>query len=249
MLLKLMVGLLALMTPTSVLMTGRMMLLPVKKLVPLLNLILTLLMIHSTTTKESTTSPVDPIIDGLAEHDLPKDLGRVVLKLFGKINDNLWEADITRMVTEVGKGLLGELGTESQASDLFMYKWKDTVGEQWSDTCDFKLLEVSLQSHSLGGNANQQGEHLLTAPEGTAKLTSSAPTITPFPLHTLPLQPAIRFADLFLTRARWRPEEMIPFLKGLYRDGDNKERDKLVTKFVRVVKEKEGSWWYPRRTA
>ena len=35
---------------------------------------------------------------------------------------------------------------------------------------------------------------------------------------------------------------MTPFLKGLYRDGDNKERDKLITKFVRVVKEKEGSW-------
>lgn len=42
---------------------------------------------------------------------------------------------------------------------------------------------------------------------------------------------------------------MIPFLKGLYRDGDSKERDKLVTKFARVVKEKEGTWWYPRRTA
>lgn len=101
----------------------------------------------------------------------------------------------------------------------------------------------------VGVKLIEQGEHLLTAPEGTAKLVSSSPTITPFPLHTLPLQPAIRFVDLFLTRSRWRPEEMIPFLKGLYRDGDNKERDKLVTKFVRVVKEKEGSWWYPRRTA
>jgi hypothetical protein len=124
-----------------------MILLPVKKLVPLLNLTLTLLMIHSTTTKESTTSPIDPIIDGLAEHDLPKDLGRAVLDLFGKVNENVWEADITRMVTEVGKGLLEELGTESQASDIFIYKWRDTVGEQWSDTCDFKLLEVRAQPH------------------------------------------------------------------------------------------------------
>lgn len=123
-------------------MTGRMLLLPVKKLVPLLNLALTLLSIHSTTTKGITSSPADPIIDGLSEHDLPKDLGRAVLDLFGQIKGETWEADITRMVAEVGKGLLEELGGESQASDLFLYKWKDTVGDQWADTCDFKLLEV-----------------------------------------------------------------------------------------------------------
>jgi len=123
-------------------MIGRMLLLPVKKLVPLLNLALTLLTIHSTTTKDITSSPIDSIIDGLAEHDLPKDLGLAVLELFGRVKGETWEADITRMVAELGKGLLEELGGESQASDLFMYKWKDTVGDQWADTCDFKLLEV-----------------------------------------------------------------------------------------------------------
>ena len=226
-----------------------MLLLPVKKLVPLLNLTLTLLTIHSTTTRGITTSPVDPMMDGLVEHDLPRNLGRAVLDLFGTIKEEIWEADISRMVTEVGKGLLEELRGESQESDTFMFKWRDAVGEQWSETCDFKLLEVSFQNSTTTTLTDKQGEHLLTAPEGTAKLISTSPTITPFPLHTLPLQPAIRFADLFLTRARWRPDEMIPFLKGLYRDGDNKERDKLITKFVRVVKEKEGTWWYPRRTA
>jgi sister chromatid cohesion protein DCC1 len=59
----------------------------------------------------------------------------------------------------------------------------------------------------------------------------------------------MRFSDLFLTRARWRPEDMEPFLVGLTREGDKKERDKMVSKFVRVVKEKEGVWWYPRRTS
>jgi hypothetical protein len=126
-----------------VLIPGRMLLLPVKKLVPLLNLTLTLLTIHSSTTKGITTSSIQPIIDGLAEHDLPKDLGRAILDLFGRVNDEVWEADITRMVTEVGKGLLEELRGETQESDLFMYKWRDTVGEQWSETCNFKLLEVS----------------------------------------------------------------------------------------------------------
>lgn len=90
------------------------------------------------------------MIDGLAEHDLPKDLGRAVLGLFGSIKENEWEADITRMVTEVGKGLLEELRGENQESDVFMYKWRETVGEQWSEICNFKLLEVSpFPSYSL----------------------------------------------------------------------------------------------------
>jgi sister chromatid cohesion protein DCC1 len=57
-----------------------------------------------------------------------------------------------------------------------------------------------------------------------------------------------RFTDLFLARARWRPDEMIPFMRGLYPEGDTKARDKLVAKYIRVVKEREGAWWYPRRT-
>ena len=73
--------------------------------------------------------------------------------------------------------------------------------------------------------------------------------VIPFSRHTLPLQPAVRFADLFLTRSKWRPDDMGPFLRGLTRDGDTKERDRLIAKFVRVVKDKEGVWWYPRRTA
>ena len=41
---------------------------------------------------------------------------------------------------------------------------------------------------------------------------------------------------------------MTPFLRGLTRDGDKKAQDKLVAKFVRVVKEGSAVWWYPRRT-
>jgi hypothetical protein len=122
-----------------------MLLLPVKQLVPVLNLTLTLLTIHSTSTSPPVTSPSAPITDGLAEHDLPKDLGRALLGLFGKVDPDtgVWEADVPRMVTEVGKGLLDELRGESEASESFMYKWRETIGETWAEACDFKLLEVS----------------------------------------------------------------------------------------------------------
>jgi sister chromatid cohesion protein DCC1 len=93
----------------------------------------------------------------------------------------------------------------------------------------------------------QQGNYLLDDPPLSALINPSK-TITYFPLHALPLHAPTRFADLFLTRQRWRPEDMTPFLRGLTRDGDKKERDKLIVKFVRVVKDKDGVWWHPRRT-
>ena len=42
---------------------------------------------------------------------------------------------------------------------------------------------------------------------------------------------------------------MEPFLRTLVKAGDTKVRDKMVAKFVRIVKERDGVWWYPRRTA
>jgi hypothetical protein len=44
---------------------------------------------------------------------------------------------------------------------------------------------------------------------------------------------------------------MEPFLRGLTPEGDRKALEKLVGKFVRVVKEggpgKAVVWWFPRR--
>lgn len=92
-----------------------------------------------------------------------------------------------------------------------------------------------------------KGDFLLNDPPPSA-FAASSPLICYFPTHALPAHPQTRFADLFLTRTRWRPDEMEPFLRGLFPMGDTKARDKLVAKFVRVVKEREGTWWYPRRT-
>lgn len=73
--------------------------------------------------------------------------------------------------------------------------------------------------------------------------------MTPLAVSALPSDPASRFADLFHIRPRWRPDDIGPFLKGLVNDGDKKAMDKLIVKFVRVVKEKDGqTWWYSRRT-
>lgn len=92
-----------------------------------------------------------------------------------------------------------------------------------------------------------EGNYLLDDPPPSA-FSAPCKILRYFPYYTLPNHVALRFTDLFLTRPRWRPDEMVPFLRGLYPPGDTKARDKLVVKFVRVVKEKDGQWWYPRRT-
>ena len=125
---------------------GRLLLLPLSKLLPLLNLVLTLLTIHSTSTYKPVLSPSQPIIDGLADHDVSPQLGRAVLDLFGNVQDEIWDVDIQRTVGEVGKGLLVDLGGRTEGIEVFMERWRDTVGETWAEYCDLKLLEVGTHS-------------------------------------------------------------------------------------------------------
>ena len=97
------------------------------------------------------------------------------------------------------------------------------------------------------GTADIEGNYLLNDPP-ISTIFAPSPIITYFPVHTLPLHAPTRFADLFLTRQKWAPEEMTPFLRGLTRDGDKKELDKLIAKFVRVVRDGKAVSWFPRRT-
>ncbi|WRT67975.1 uncharacterized protein IL334_004949 [Kwoniella shivajii] len=216
---------------------GKMLLLPPVELKELLSITLSLLVIHNVHPSTPHIAPSAPIISSLDEdHEVPSPISNEILKLFGEVveedDEMRWKADIKRIVREVGNGLL--IGAQAKKLDAFEEEWKNEVGEGYVDHIDLKLLE---------------GEYLLSPPAITSlSFISPSPLISHFPISQLPLQPATRFADLFLTRPKWKPEEIIPFLKGLTRDGDIKSRDKLVQKFVRVVKEKEGVWWYPRRT-
>ncbi|WVQ65574.1 uncharacterized protein L199_003752 [Kwoniella botswanensis] len=223
---------------------GKMLLLPPKELKELLSIVLSLLTIHSLDPTNSNIALSQPILEALQDdHDVDTSISTEVLKLFGTLpnedgaEEETWKADIKRIIREIGTGLL--IGVKDKKLDEYEHEWRNEVGEEWGDEIDIKLLE---------------GEYLLSPkPLTTASKSSSSSSsslILHFPMSSLPLQPSERFSDLFLTRSKWRPEEILPFLKGLTRDGDVKSRDKLVQKFVRVVKEKDGSmWWYPRRSS
>lgn len=65
---------------------------------------------------------------------------------------------------------------------------------------------------------------------------STTPKIQSYPSAHLPLAPAARFQELFLTRSQWTKEDLEPFIKDLATDG--KKLDALLLKFARVSRTK-----------
>ncbi|EIW67674.1 hypothetical protein TREMEDRAFT_33206 [Tremella mesenterica DSM 1558] len=211
---------------------GTLLLLPPDKLHPILTILLTLLSIHNVHEhSKSVQVPVKEVMRELETYELERGLIRGILSLFGEIDDpenEVWKADIIRLVREVGNGILVDIGEKGMEAEMFLSMWRENVGENWNELVHLDLLK---------------GEHLLHSSTFT-----SLQTITHFPVHSLPINPPNRFTDLFLTRSPWKAEDMRPFLKGLTRDGDGKELDKLVARHVRVVRDQYGVWWFPRKT-
>lgn len=89
----------------------------------------------------------------------------------------------------------------------------------------------------------QQGNYLVsTKPQSQP----ASRQLTYFPSSELPLEPLARFSDLFLTRSRWRAEEIGPFLDGIAID--RKERDRLLLKYARTVTTPDGAYYTARTT-
>lgn len=74
--------------------------------------------------------------------------------------------------------------------------------------------------------------------------SSSPPRIQVLLLSTLSRDPSTRFSELFSERAKWKSDDMKPFLDGLA--VDDKGRDKLVLKFVRKMRDADGEIWAKR---
>ena len=124
--------------------SGRMLLLPTRELAPLLSLLLALLTIHTTAADPSKAiAREQPIVDALHDnHDVPPELTKAVMGIFGELEGDRWRVAVVRMVGEVGKGLLAGLPSEGKAVNIFMAEWKEQVGEMWDELVDLKLLEV-----------------------------------------------------------------------------------------------------------
>ncbi|KAF7301741.1 Glutamine synthetase [Mycena indigotica] len=115
---------------------------------------------------------------------------------------------------------------EPLTREELLRRWKLAVGD---------TFEASVALDLLSGN------YLETASTGLF----SADTLTYFPSSALPVEPASRFADLFLTRQRWRAEDISPFLSDIALN--NKERDKLLLKYTRTTTDSGGQVYYTKR--
>lgn len=85
------------------------------------------------------------------------------------------------------------------------------------------------------------------AQQNTSLLTLSLPASITYltPRHLSP-DPSTRFTELFSLRPRWKDTEMVLFLDDLV-GGDKKKRDAMVLKFVRKVKENDGTTTWTAR--
>jgi len=74
--------------------------------------------------------------------------------------------------------------------------------------------------------------------------SNSATSLKYFPASALPVDPAARFAELFLTRPKWHADEIAPFLSDIA--VNSKERDKLLLKYCRAISNTEGVMYTAR---
>ena len=94
---------------------------------------------------------------------------------------------------------------------------------------------------SLIVDPGAQGNYLVsTKPQSQPPLDQ----LTYFPSSELPIEPLARFNDLFITRNRWKAEEIRPFLNDIAID--RKERDKLLLKYARTVTAPDGTYYTPK---
>ncbi|KAG7449115.1 uncharacterized protein BT62DRAFT_979176 [Guyanagaster necrorhizus] len=185
----------------------------------ILEMILNLLVSHSLS--HAATS-VEILSSALADvHEVPRTVSTQVMGWFGEIRQGIWKMDVTSVVREVGLSILRPFKDNPIAEDDLLTTWKSVVGDAFES-----LVSVEL----LSGN-------YLTAP-------SRNDLFRYFPSSALPVEPAPRFADLFLSRSRWKAEDIEPFLADIAIN--SKERDKLLLKYARSIND-SGTVWYTSR--
>jgi len=149
-----------------------------------------------------------------------------VMRWFGEVDvtDERWNMDVEKVVRQVGLGILRQYKTDPISEDEFMTKWNTAVGDTFVSRTSLKLLT---------------GNYLCAS----SPFSSSA-ILSYFPCAELPSDPAMRFADLFLTRERWKAEDIVPYLSDIA--VDTKDLDKLLLKYARALTDKDGLWYTAR---
>ncbi|KAF8135706.1 sister chromatid cohesion protein Dcc1 [Boletus edulis] len=197
----------------------------------LLNYLISLSLVHD-------AAPVDDLVSALADdHDISRGVSTQVMSWFGRIEENTWKMDVNAVVAEIGLGIIRHYKHEPILETEFMTKWKNAVGDTFESAVSLQLLSVrsplcTFSSNESDIRVQRQGNYL----RNTNNVLGM--TLNYFAASALPTDAAARFAELFLTRPRWKGDEIEPFLSDI--SVNAKERDKLLLKHARAITTPEG---------
>ncbi|KAI9461279.1 sister chromatid cohesion protein Dcc1 [Lactarius psammicola] len=135
-----------------------------------------------------------------------------------------WSVDVEKVVRQVGLGVLRQHKNDPVPEDEFMAKWNTAVGDTFASSTSLQLLT---------------GNYLCAASP-----FRSSTMLSYFPRAELPVDPAARFSDLFLTRSRWKADDIEPYLSDIA--VDRKDLDKLLLRYARALTDKDGLWYTVR---
>ncbi|KAF9792717.1 sister chromatid cohesion protein Dcc1 [Thelephora terrestris] len=160
------------------------------------------------------------------DHEIKPQVTKQVMAWFGDVDEYYWRMDVPSVLTQVGMGILRAYRHDPIDENEFLNKWKNAVGDTFASRAELSLL---------------LGNYL-----SSTKPQSQPPSnqLTYFPSSELPLGPLARFGDLFLTRTRWKAEDIGPFLDDIAID--RKERDKLLLTYARAVPAPDGTYYTSR---
>ncbi|KAG1775347.1 sister chromatid cohesion protein Dcc1 [Suillus placidus] len=184
----------------------------------LLNYLISLSLSHQAAAVEELVSVLSD------EHEIPRAVSNQVISWFGDVKEGLWKMDPDAVIRELGVGILRHHRYNPISENEFFKKWKNVVGDTFESS-----VKLSLLSGDYLRNLSSIGEEA---------------TLTYFPSSALPVDPAARFVELFLTRQRWKHEEIEHFLLDIA--VNSKERDKLLLKHARALTDTEGIWYTAR---
>ncbi|KAJ7129580.1 sister chromatid cohesion protein Dcc1 [Mycena epipterygia] len=166
--------------------------------------------------------PVEDVAATLAdENEISRAVSTQVMAWFGEVRGGEWTMDIEAVVREIGLGILRQHKDDPVVKDTLLDRWKLAVGDTFEESVSLALLS---------------GNYLVSsAPMGGSDM------LTYFPSSALPVDPPSRFIDLFLTRPRWKAEDIAPFLSDIAIN--TKDRDKLLLKYTRATTDSQGIWY------
>ncbi|KAH8994018.1 sister chromatid cohesion protein Dcc1 [Lactarius akahatsu] len=160
------------------------------------------------------------------EHEVKREVTLQVMRWFGQVDaENVsWNVDVEKLVRQVGLGVLRQHKNDPVPEDEFMAKWNAAVGDTFASSTSLQLLT---------------GNYLCASSP-----FCSSTMLSYFPCAGLPVDPVARFSDLFLTRPRWKAEDIVPYLSDIA--VDSKDLDKLLLRYARALTDKDGLWYTAR---